>query len=180
MEGTLLGTSAAQPLVHAVLRTSKSAHALTWGPALRLRLESGAEVELELHDTTVLGDPLARRRGAFGDLAAELPALGTTASRVPAAEDEVVVQGQQITTAVRVHVAGVPYAVSEGGFRDRANVPEKIRVAVISREPLSATAFMRDGTDTFRAGASKLGAHEFVPHPSRTGSVTPYASRGSR
>jgi hypothetical protein len=167
MEGTLLGVSAERPLVHAVLRTSNGAHALMWGPALRLRLESGAEVELELQDTTVFGDPLRRRRGRFADLSAELPALGTAlgTSRAPADDDEVVVQGQQIASSLRVHVAGVPYAVSDGGFRERANVPEKIRVAVISREPLSATPFMRDGTDTFRAGASKLGAHDFVPHP---------------
>ncbi len=160
LEGTLIGVSAAAPLVHAIVRTENDARAVSFGPPLRLRMGE-SEIELELDSASVFGDPLLRRRGRFGDVA--LPAL---AAHVPIPPDTPVqIQGQLISEPRRVYVAGVPEGMSEGGFRERASTPSRMKVAAISTEPLSATPFLREGTRTFTAGAQKFTEEKRVPHP---------------
>lgn len=166
LEGTLLGASPDRPLVHATLRTKDHARAACVCGPLRVRLESGAEVSLELGETTVYGAPLRRRRGRYAALTAQVPWLAASfAELAPSPDAEALIEGRQITSERRVYLAGVAMGTSDGGFREGAGVLEKMDVAVIADVPLSATPFLRDGTKTFRSSVEKLSVERERPHP---------------
>ncbi len=170
LAGVLLGPTPEAPLLHLTLRTKKGPFPMNRAGDVRLQLDTGREVTLEIDRTTVYGRPVLRREERFGELAAELPwlrdELGTDA---PADDEEVVLEGEQLVGGESVHVAGKPTGLpSMGGFREAAGTHERLVAAAVANRPLSSTPFPKNGTREFHRAAVVEAAKAPrvpVPHP---------------
>jgi len=151
MSGTLLGVSRGRPVTYFKLRHRKRVRAFCRGGPLRLRLEDGTEVDLEIGETALYGGPLIRARGPWDDIAREHPELlAAMKGSEPALTDEVVLELRWIDRERSVEVAGDAVVHGEGGFRDAASGPPRSLVArAISLGPLAASAFATEGLDGF-------------------------------
>lgn len=170
LTGVLRGPTPEQPLLHLTLRTSKGPFPMNRAGDVRLQLDSGREVTLEIDRTTVYGRPVLRREARFNALAEELPwlreELGTDA---PANDEVVVVEGEQLIGGETVHVAGKPSGPAiMGGFREAAGTHVRLVAAAIASRPLNATPFPKNGTREFHRAAAVEAAKaptKAVPHP---------------
>lgn len=170
LAGVLLGPTAEAPLLHLTLRTRKGPFPMNRAGEVRLQLDTGREVTLEIDRTTVYGRPVLRREERFGQLAEELPwlreELGTDA---PGDDEEVVLEGEQLVGGESVHVAGKPSGPAMmGGFREAAGTHDRLVAAAIANRPLSTTPFPKHGTREFHRAApveAEKAARAQVPHP---------------
>src|SRR5690606_39387306 len=120
LQGTLLGASEERPLVHAKLGAVRApGRGANRAGELRLRLDSGHEVALEIDRTCLYGGSLRRLRGTWEDVSARAPELAAPFADPPLdPEERVILEARRITGEVRVYVAGVPGARGAIGFRD--------------------------------------------------------------
>ncbi len=170
LEGTLLGASAERPLVHAKLGAArKPGRAVNRAGELRLRLDSGHEVALEIDGTCLYGGSLHRVHGTWEEVCARAPELAAPFAGSSVDPDErVLLEARSITDEVRVYVAGVPGARRAHGFRDSARaVPDTLRAAAIATTPLEHTSFVASGTDDFERAARPPRSEGKRAHPLR-------------
>jgi hypothetical protein len=157
LEGTLRGVGPARPLAHVVVATRAQAMACAHGEGLRLELESGREVALDVADTVVFGPPFPRQRATFAELRGAHPWLSTAlGERAPGGDEDAEIRGQALTEERRVYVAGVVTEHEEAAFRESAGTPKRLRAAAISLTPLSETTFPTLGTGAFLRDARPL------------------------
>lgn len=152
LEGVLLGPTPALPLAHLALRTEQHGHALNHAGEVRLQLDGGRELTLEIDDTTVYGRPFPQRSGSFRALAEELPWLRERlGERAPGDDEPVTLVGRQLVGGERVFVAGTPSKqAATAGFRESAGLLDRLVAKVVSDTPLADTPFITSGTDEFR------------------------------
>jgi hypothetical protein len=164
LEGTLRGIDDEHPLAHVAVATRGGAVVCAHGEGLSLELESGQTVALDIADTTVFGTPFPRRRAAFAEIRGAHPWLSMAlGERAPADDEDTEIRGQALTRGGRVYVAGVVTARSEGGFRESAGAPTRMRAAAISLVPLADTSFPERGTGAFLRDDRPLDSSHGLP-----------------
>lgn len=167
--GTLVGVSKERPIVHALVGTGGTTLARSRGTEVKLRLDDGALLDVDVEEAIVYDGRTTRRAGKWKAIASELPILAQLfGEAAPPSEAKVRVELRSIERDVEVEIAGEPKTRETAGFRDEAGPrTHAIEARAIARGLLTSTPFGKEGLGGFTAMREEIAKPSGDPHPLR-------------